>query len=265
MTNLKKIEKTAKKAAILAGEVLKKYFKTNLDIEVKNEISPLVTIADKEAELIMRKLIGAVFPEHIIVGEEFGTSVPLEQIKETNKISWTLDPIDGTTAFTAGLPTFVVLIGVWQGDKPLLGLIYQPITDYMWIACGAQKTLFNGQQCLVGQNHSNNNALIVATTSPNYFSDKSLIWWQRLNEVATTAVFGGDGLLYGSLASGHISLILEKGLKWHDVAALIPILNNAGCVITDHDKQPLKPYQELYSVIAARDESILNNVMDLKS
>ena len=262
MPDIKKIEKTAIKAAVSAGDILKKYYGSCLEIEVKDEMSPLVTVADKQSELKMREIISADFPDHIIVGEEFGSDIPLAEICETGKISWALDPIDGTTAFTAGMPTFVVLIGVWCGDKPLLGLIYQPISNEMWLASGDKPTTYNGKPCENAK--SATNPLVIATTSPNYLSDNSQNWWNKLNSMAKTALFGGDGFLYGSLASGNISLVLEEGLKWHDVAALIPVVENSGATIRDHSGNRLKPYQESYTVLATRDDELLAEALALK-
>ena len=258
MIDLEKIEKTAKLAAIEAGKVCKNYFGQAIAVEVKDELSPLVTIADRQSEIIMRDIIKAEFPSHIIIGEEFGADKQFGDISPDD-ITWALDPIDGTSAFTAGLPTFVVLIGVWLGGEPLLGLIYQPITGDMWLASGSTPTKRNDIACTAQKR-----PLVIATTSPEYLTASSQVWWDKLVGGSVTAVYGGDGHLYGSLASGQISLVFEQGLKWHDVSALIPVVENAGCIICDHEGERLKPYQDSYKVIASKDKQVLDWALGLK-
>lgn len=248
----------AKLAALEAGKVSKGYFVQAMEVEVKEEMSPLVTVADRQAEIVMRDIIKAEFPDHIIIGEEFGADKALKDITNDD-ITWSLDPIDGTTAFTAGLPTFVVLIGVWHGYDHVLGIIYQPITGDMWLQSGSDVTKRNGLLCV-----EQKRPLLVATTALQYLSSTSQIWWQKMANEAVTAVYGGDGHLYGSLASGQISLVFEEGLKWHDVSALIPVVEGAGAIIRDHNGNRLKPYGESYDVIAAKNIEILDWALSLK-
>ena len=248
--NIDKIRKVSKTSALGGGNVLKKYFRNSFDVEIKDEISPLVSQADRESEIAIRKVVRENFPQHIVIGEEFGVDTP--NVINDDPITWVLDPLDGTSAFVAGIPTFVVLIGVWQGPKPLLGVIYQPITGEMWVGDGKVCTL-NSKE--VG-NPPKNAPFILATTSQDLLSPKTQTWFNALKEEAKVTIFGGDGHLYASLASGRISCIIEEGLMWHDIAALVPVVEGAGGIITDFAGDTIKPGQESYKVLAALDQKI---------
>lgn len=248
--DLENIKKVAKTGALEAGEILKKYFRGSFDVEIKDEISPLVSQADRESELKLRDIIRENFPTHIIEGEEFERDIP--ESAGDDPITWVLDPLDGTSAFVAGLPTFVVLIGVWQGDNPLLGVIYQPITGEMWVG-DRQSCTLNGKP--VGSPPPNA-PFILATTSPDLLEPKTLPWFNSLKEHAKVTIFGGDAHLYASLASGRISCIIEEGLKWHDVAALVPVVLGAGGIITDFSSEALKPGRTSYQVLACQNIEI---------
>ena len=240
-----KLKKTAVEAARASGEVLVKYFRSSLDVEVKDELSPLVSKADREAEAAMRAVIMNAFPAHAIKGEELADFIP--EGHSVNAITWTLDPLDGTIAYLSGLPTFVVLIGVWLGNRPLLGLIYQPLTKDLWLG-DVNGTTLNGTPIRVDDYP--NQPFIMATTSPDFLSKRTMGVFDKLRKKAAVTHFGGDGHLYGSLASGRISFIIEEGLNWHDVAALVPIVIGAGGFICSFFGTKIEPNNKNYSIIS---------------
>jgi len=248
-----KIKEIAVEAARVGGEILVQYFRSSLDVEVKSEFSPLVSKADREAEVAIRKTIINAFPKHIVRGEEFDDVIPGDSDDET--INWVIDPLDGTTAYLSGMPSFVVLIAVWQSNNPLLGIIYQPLTKDMWVGTKDGTTL-NGIPIMV--NDYPNQPLILATTSPDYLSPHTFKAFNEIQKVASVTQFGGDGHLFGSLACGRISLIIEEGLKWHDVAAVVPIVLGAGGNICTFSGDKIQPKKDSYSIIASVSNTLTN-------
>src|SRR3990172_13445236 len=113
MENPEEFKKFSRYLATLSGEVIKPYFRTTLNVESKQDNSP-VTIADKKAEEVMREHIMREFPEHGIIGEEVGN------YKEKAEYKWVLDPIDGTKSFICGIATFGTLIALLKNNKPVL-------------------------------------------------------------------------------------------------------------------------------------------------
>ena len=248
-----RIREIAVEAAKVGGEILVKYFRNSLDIEFKNELSPLVSKADREAELAIRNIIINAFPQHIVQGEEFDDMFPVDSGDTT--INWVIDPLDGTSAYLSGMPTFVVLIAVWQGDNPLLGIIYQPLTKDMWVGTKNETTL-NGN--LITVEDYPNQPLILATTSPDYLSKDSLKVFNEIQKMASVTLFGGDGHLYASLACGRISLIIEEKLKWHDIAAIVPIILGAGGNISTFSGTKVQPNKYSYSIVASNSNILTN-------
>src|SRR3954451_11725 len=119
----------AEAAADVAGTVIRPFFRTpgrSLDATLKPDHSP-VTVADRGAEQAMRAVLAERFPDHGVLGEEFGLDRPEARLR------WVLDPIDGTRAFVSGRPTFGTLIALLDGATPVVGVIDQPITRERWI------------------------------------------------------------------------------------------------------------------------------------
>jgi myo-inositol-1(or 4)-monophosphatase len=110
--------------AAVSGEIILPFFRTSLGVENKSRSGGFdpVTAADRTAESAMRNLIRAQFPEHGIIGEEFG-----EERSDAEYV-WTLDPIDGTKSFISGMPVWGTLVGLMRGGKPAFGMMHQPFT-----------------------------------------------------------------------------------------------------------------------------------------
>src|SRR3982750_3423837 len=120
-----------------AGEAIRPYFRQHIKVDDKPDLSP-VTAADRAAEEAMRRLIGARFPDHGIIGEEFGRD------RENAEFVWVLDPIDGTKSFISGVPLFGTLIALAHQGRPILGIIDPPISRERWIGAIGRPTTFNG-------------------------------------------------------------------------------------------------------------------------
>jgi len=193
-----------------------------------------VTEADRAAEEVMRRILQAEVPQDTIIGEEFGSTAG------TSSRSWVLDPIDGTAGFLAGRPIFGTLIALVVEGWPVLGVIDQPILGERWVGASGRKTLFNGQPARTRSCRALADATL-ATTGPHYFDDHDGGHFMAL--AARTdhrcMVMGGDCYNYAMLASGHLDLVCEAGLKLHDWAALVPVIEGAGGTVCDWNGDPL--------------------------
>ncbi|KPC52680.1 inositol monophosphatase family protein [Amantichitinum ursilacus] len=220
----------AHELADLSGEMIKRYYRQPFAIDEKADDSP-VTIADREAERVMRERINAARPQDGIIGEEHG-----EENTDAEWV-WVLDPIDGTKSFTVGRPLFVTLIGLLHFGKPVLGVINQPITADRWIGGEGVPTTLNGQPVRVSAVDTIS-AARIGTTGPEYLTN-ALGVFNQLVAQCRYPIYGGDGFLYAQLASGWLDVVAEEGLKLHDFAALAPVIIGAGGVMTDWQGQPL--------------------------
>ncbi len=191
----------------------------------KPDLSP-VTIADREAEIAMRRLIAARFPEHGIIGEEFGRE------REDAEFVWVLDPIDGTKSFISGVPLFGTLIALAQRGRPIIGIIDQPISRERWIGAAGRPTLFNGAPIRCRPCDGLAGATLFAT-SPDMFIGPDKVAFGRVAAAAKLVRFGADCYAYGLLAHGFIDLVIELSLKPYDFSAMLPVVEGAGGVASD--------------------------------
>lgn len=208
------------------GEHTLKYFKKSLEVERKSDDSP-VTIADREAESIMRTVISERFPEHGIIGEEHGRT------NEDSPIQWILDPIDGTKSFIHGIPLYTTLIGVLVEDEPVVGIIFAPALDELCEAAKGKGTRLNGEQCHVRKCSDLSQATFLSTdvNSPSKFdygdSFQSLIEKTRIHRT------WGDAYGHMMVATGRADLMFDPVLNIWDAAPLLTILQEAGGVFCD--------------------------------
>lgn len=243
-----------------AQDVTLKYFRKTIDIENKLQkgFDP-VTAADKEAELAIRAVITEYFPDHNISGEEW-------EDKETNSpFRWIIDPIDGTRAFICGLPVWGTLIALTYEGKSVAGLMSQPHIGEDFIGL-PQKSLLNRQGLEIQLKTSTITELSAAnifTTSPRIFLlDKSLAAYDALEDKVKLARYGLDCYAYAMVASGHGELVVEEGLKSVDIAAMIPIIEQAGGIVTTWSG---KQATEGGQVIAAANKQIHEAALDILS
>ena len=223
----------AHRLADAAGAAIRPHFRESPDTEHKQDATP-VTVADRAAEEAMRALIEAAFPADGIIGEEFGS----QNVGAARQ--WVLDPIDGTTSFLAGRATFGTLVGLVVDGFPVLGLIDQPVLRERWVGIAGQATTFNGRE-VHARPCKELSAATLATTGPHYFRDDEGAQFMAL--AARTnhkcMLMGGDCYNYALLASGHIDIVCEAGLKLHDFAALAPVVEGAGGTMCDWNGEPL--------------------------
>ncbi len=221
----------AHRLADAARPVIRRYFRTPIPVDDKADHSP-VTIADREVETAMRALIRATFPDHGIVGEEHGRE------NADADFVWVLDPIDGTKAFITGQPSFGTLIALCHRGVPVLGVIDQAITDERWIGGVGLPTTWNGQPVRTRACSDLAHAY-ASTTGPDYFDAATRPAWDRVVDRVRQARYGCDCYAYALVATGCVDLVVEAGLKPHDFAALVPVVQSAGGVMTDWRGAPL--------------------------
>jgi inositol-phosphate phosphatase/L-galactose 1-phosphate phosphatase/histidinol-phosphatase len=243
----------ANQLADAAGAVIRPYFRASHGLETKPDASP-VTLADREAEAVMRKLIEARFPDDAIIGEEYGVR------EGTSGRAWVLDPVDGTRAFITGRPIFGTLIALVMEGWPMLGVIDQPILNERWLGSVGQPTTLNGQPTTTRACRELNDALL-ATTSPALFGDDQLHAFEHLDGAVRSTVLGGDCYNYGCVASGWLDIVVESGLKIHDFAALVPVVEGAGGRMCDWQGDPLTA-DSIGEVIAAGDPARIEDILE---
>ena len=214
----------ALRLADAAGEVIRLYFRKPIAVIDKPDLTP-VTAADRAAEETMRGLIEARFPEHGILGEEFGRA------REGAEFIWTLDPIDGTKSFISGVPLFGTLIALTRDRRPIVGVIDQPISRERWVGASGRQTTLNGaaircRPCPVLA------AATLFTTTPDMFKGEDAASFARVSAAVKLTRFGADCYAYGLLAAGFVDLVLEADLKPYDFCAMVPIVEGAGGIAT---------------------------------
>lgn len=237
----------AERLADAGAAVIRRYFRTPVAVDDKADSSP-VTVADREAERMIRAVLDQQRPQDGVVGEEYGA------VRADAEWVWVIDPIDGTKSFITGRPIFGSLIALLHRGKPVLGVIDQPIVNDRWVGVAGRQTLHNGKPAKV-RPCAAAAAAVLGTTSPDLFPGDDYAAFRRVAGAVKTSVYGGDCYNYGLLASGYFDLVVESGLKLYDFAALVPVVNGAGGVMTDWRGQPLSQ-ESAGDVIAAGDARV---------
>lgn len=206
-------------------------FRTNLDVTNKLDASfDPVTEGDQQAERVIRNLIQQHYPTHGIVGEEFGSTLPEAAFQ------WIIDPIDGTRAFISGLPVWGTLIGLYHDGQPIAGVMDQPFTRERYMAIDGTSSLMVGRETETAITTSAVEQLSRATlmtTSPHIFNGNEDAGYFAVEEQVKLFRYGCDCYAYCMLASGNVDIVIESGLNIYDIAALIPIIEGAGGLVTD--------------------------------
>lgn len=237
-----------------AGAVVRRYFRQSVAVDDKPDLTP-VTIADREAEAAMRRLIAARFPDHGIIGEELGRD------RADAELVWVLDPIDGTKSFISGIPLFGTLIALAHRGQPVLGIIDQPVLGERWVGATGRATTMNGApaRCRAA------GALAQATlfsTSPEMFQGADASRFARLRQAVKLVRYGADCYAYAQLASGFVDIVVERDLKPYDYCALAPVIAGAGGVMRDWNGRALDLNSD-GRVVACGDPRLLDATLDL--
>lgn len=226
------VAETLRACADAARPVTLGRFRTQLIVDNKlaGGFDP-VTEADREAETAIRAIIAARFPEHGIIGEEWDAKAT------TTPYNWIIDPIDGTRAFISGVPVWGTLVGLTRDGKAIAGLMEQPYTGEYWLAVGGKlRHARNGTDLPAAASKTTRlGQARTSTTSPDLFAGPYRSAWAALSERVLQVRYGLDCYAYCLLATGHLDLVVEAGLKDVDIAPLIPIIEAAGGVATTWD------------------------------
>lgn len=193
-----------------------------------------VTEADREAERAIRALIGEAFPDHGIFGEEFGIE------NGDSQYQWIIDPIDGTRSFISGMPLWGTLVGFLKDGDAVAGMMSQPFIGELFFA-NEDGCFYEGpggaRELCVRPTRTLSEATL-STTTPALFTGAVRQAYDRLEAKVQLARYGTDCYAYAMLAAGTVDLVVETGLQPYDIAALVPIIERAGGVITTWDGGP---------------------------
>jgi histidinol-phosphatase len=215
----------AQDAAWNAGKITLRYWGTGVVPEFKHDQSP-VTVADREAEEYLRARITGRFPDHGILGEEWGS------VNEGARYRWILDPIDGTKSFVQGVPLYGVLVGLERDGEPVLGVCNIPATGELVAAARGHGCTLNGRRVRVSNVERLEDAVFVQS-SPS-FADygRGAVYDELMRRCRLTRTWG-DCYGYVMVATGRAELMLDPVMNIWDCAALLPIMEEAGGTFTD--------------------------------
>jgi histidinol phosphatase-like enzyme (inositol monophosphatase family) len=207
-----------------AGRITLGYFQTRLAVDRKADNTP-VTIADREAEQRLRSLIMHYWPEHGIIGEEYGHAPTASQF------TWLIDPIDGTKSFVSGVPLYANLLALLDGERALLGIIHLPALNETVYAVRGEGCYWNGRRAQVSQVAQLKDAVLLASGLDG-FGDKATAWQQLCNATYIQRTWG-DAYGYALVATGRAEIMLDPVVALWDCAPLQVILEEAGGTFTD--------------------------------
>jgi histidinol-phosphatase len=218
----------ARDAAAAAAEVIRHYWRRGVEVELKSDATP-VTVADREAEQAIRKILQAALPQASIYGEEFGLD------GERGGLLWLVDPLDGTKSFVRRTPFFSTQIALMDGDDLVLGVSSAPVYgETMWASAGEGAWL-DGERARVAATGEMSAASISTGNIRTLTGDSR---WDALGALIrdSNRIRGyGDFCHYHLLARGSLDLVIESDVNILDVAALAVIVREAGGVFTDLD------------------------------
>ncbi|AKJ29414.1 inositol monophosphatase family protein [Caldimonas brevitalea] len=219
-------------------------------VERKADGSP-VTAVDRDVEALLRSRLARHWPSHGFVGEESGRR------QGQGGFTWYVDPVDGTRSFVCGVPLWGTLIGLLQGDRPVLGVLDMPALDERWHAVqGGAAWYCEGRTAPRVCSTSSCTELAQARAclfEPEVADVSTSAAAQRLAQHCALSRRGGDCYAYGLLASGCVDLVVEVGLAPYDVLPLVPIVEAAGGVVRDWHGRPLGPDMGPCVIAAARE------------
>jgi myo-inositol-1(or 4)-monophosphatase len=211
--------------AEISAEAIKPHFRAGVQVDLKEDLSP-VTIADRQAELVMRDAIMAAYPDHGVLGEEYGHYQP------SAPYQWVLDPIDGTKSFISGSYLFGTLIALLKEGKPIVGVINHPIFGDFLVGDGRHAWL-NGAPVKVRLCQRVEDAVLVNTSHWNVQNYQNGPAFEALTRRVQRYHNWGDCHGYYLLAIGGVDIMLDPVMNAWDLMALIPIVEGAGGAITD--------------------------------
>jgi histidinol-phosphatase len=214
-----------------AGDITLQHFGGRVPFDAKGDGSP-VTVADRRAEAHLRQRIGERFPDHTILGEEFGVS------HGPGSVTWILDPIDGTRSFMRGVPLYGVLIGVEIEAAPMLGVAYFPALNEMVAAARGQGCYWQGARCRVSSMDTLGPATLLTTDPVSTAASERCRGFGALSKKVDVVRSWGDAYGHALVATGRAEIMVDPILSPWDAAPLYSLLTEAGGQFTDLQGRP---------------------------
>jgi myo-inositol-1(or 4)-monophosphatase len=241
----------AGRLADASGAAIRPYFRRRIAVEHKAGLHAFdpVTEADKGAERAIRAIIERERPDDAILGEEYGEK------PGTSGWRWVLDPVDGTRAFITGRHEWGSLIALEKDGAPVLGILDQPVLGERFIGVNGRSILVEGEgrsALKVRECAALADAILCATDPSAYMTEAQQAGFARVKAGARMTRYHGDCYLFAMLAMGFIDLIVEGAFRRWDVAALIPLVEGAGGIISGWDGKPWRDGEPLLASGDAR-------------
>jgi myo-inositol-1(or 4)-monophosphatase len=249
----------ANRLADTSGAVIRPFFRQPIAVTHKDGVHAFdpVTEADRGAERALRELIARERPADGILGEEYG------ETPGTSNYRWVLDPVDGTRAFITGRHEWGSLIALEDKGRAVLGILDQPVLGERFVGAGGTAHLLQAGQSTklqVRECPALKDAILCATDPSAYFSGSEQQAFVRVQAQTRMTRYGGDCYLFAALAMGFVDLVIEAGFHAWDAAALIPIVEGAGGVMTSWDGGSAASGK---TIIAAGDKRVHQAAMKL--
>ncbi|HET7086469.1 MAG TPA: histidinol-phosphatase [Rhizomicrobium sp.] len=249
----------ANRLADASGAVIRPFFRQRIEVVHKPGRAPFdpVTEADKGGERAIRAILERERPEDGVLGEEYG------ERPGKNSLRWVLDPVDGTRAFITGRHEWGSLIALEENQVPVLGIIDQPVLGERFIGVNGRSHLIEGEKRVglkVRECAGLGDAILCATDPGQYFSPAQQASFARVKSGARMTRYGGDCYLFAALALGFVDIVIEANFNRWDVAALIPLVEGAGGIITSWDGGDCRDGQ---SILACGDRRIHEEAIKL--
>jgi histidinol phosphatase-like enzyme (inositol monophosphatase family) len=249
----------ANRLADASGSVIRPFFRQPIDVAHKpgrRAFDP-VTEADKGGERAIRAIIERERPDDGILGEEYGEK------QSRNGLRWVLDPVDGTRAFITGRHEWGSLIALEENETPVLGILDQPVLGERFMGVNERAVLMENERrtpLKVRECDRIADAILCATDPSAYFDPQQEAGFARVKAATRMTRYGGDCYLFAALAMGFVDIIIEAGFNRWDVAALIPLVEGAGGIITGWDGSDCRDGK---TILACGDRRIHQNAMKL--
>ena len=230
----------ANRLADASGAVIRPYFRQRIEVTHKPGVHAFdpVTEADRGAERAIRAIIERERPQDAILGEEYGEK---PAGLSANKWRWVLDPVDGTRAFITGRHEWGSLIALEHDGVPVLGILDQPVLGERFIGVNGRSVLLEGEKrtpIKVRECPDIKDAILCATDPSSYMSPEQQAAFARVKAAARLTRYHGDCYIFAMLAMGFVDMVIEGALNRWDIAAMIPLVEGAGGIITGWDGEP---------------------------
>ena len=224
--------------ALDAGAILRNRFGEPHDISFKGPLD-LVTEADRAAEALIASRLRAAFPDHDLLGEEGSRS------ENTGaRFRWVIDPLDGTTNFAHGLPTFAVSIAVEDASHPVAGVVYDPMRNELFRAVRGGGATLNGEPIRVSRTAQINAAVLVTGFAHTVEQRRrqGVAWCALLERVRALRQTGSAALNLCYVAAGRLDGYWERGIRPWDVSAGALLVAEAGGQVSDREGGPFNAH-----------------------